>query len=159
MGVKRNKLVKKITTFYKSVFKFQPPFQVLCDGNFMACSVKYKFDLKSALEKLLEHSVKIVIPSCVATEVMAIKNDQLRELLRYYKPVDCSHETMEPDSCIKALIGKKNKSKYFVATQDNALKVSLRSRPGVPLLFHDKNMIMLDKISNKSKEAAEQVYY
>ena len=44
MGRKKNKLVKKTVNFYKYVFKFDSPFNVILDGNFIAVAKKKKFD-------------------------------------------------------------------------------------------------------------------
>jgi hypothetical protein len=43
-----------------------------------------------------------------------------------------------------------------VATQDNFLRVQLRKIPGVPLIFFEQNMLLMDKPSRVSIEASER---
>ena len=63
---------------------------------------------------------------------------------------------MEPVNCIRSYIGKRNNTKYFVATQDKFLRSMLRKVPGVPLIFFDQNMILIDKLSSASLAASER---
>jgi U3 small nucleolar RNA-associated protein 23 len=160
MGRKKNKWFKKVINFYRYVFKFEVPFNILIDGNFVACSLQKKFDMKDLLTKTIGENVHLVIPSCVVHEIkeLDIKIPGLFDAVSKYKIEDCQHggQILSPDVCIKNYIGKKNQKKYFVATQDSFLRSNLRKITGVPLLFFEQNMILIDKPSQISIDASNR---
>lgn len=162
MGRKKNKWFKKVVNFYRYVFKFDVPYNILIDGNFVAASIHKKFDMKELLTKVLDENVHLTIPSCVVQEIRDL-NDKIPGILNSvmkYKIEDCKHgRILSPDDCIKSYIGSKNLKKYFVATQDSVLRYKLRRIPGVPLLFFEQNMILVDKPSKASIEVSKRVYY
>jgi len=117
-----------------------------------------KFEMKSSLEKLLGEKVNLIIPSCIFKEVQSIESKipGLLKLLSQYKIEECKHGLLSPTNCIRDYIGNKNQFKYFVATQDNFLRVQLRKIPGVPLIFFEQNMLLMDKPSKISIESSER---
>ena len=158
MGRKKDKWIKKAINFYRFIFKFDSPYKIIIDGNFAAMALNKKFEMKSSLEKLLDDKVTLIIPSCIFKEVQSLENKipGLLKLLSQYKIEQCQHNFLSPTNCIRDYIGKKNSSKYFVATQDNFLRVQLRKIPGVPLIFFEQNMLLMDKPSRVSIEASER---
>lgn len=158
MGRKKNKWFKKVVNLYRYIFKFDVPFNILIDGNFVATSINKKFEMKEILMKTLGENVHLVIPSCVVKEVSEIsdKIPGLMNAISKYKIEECQHPPMSPDNCIKSYIGKKNPKKYFVATQDHFLRLALRKIQAVPLLFFEQNMILIDKPSHATIEASER---
>ena len=158
MGRKKDKWIKKTLNFYKFIFKFDSPYKVIIDGNFAAMALNKKFEMKSALEKLLDSKVILTIPSCIFTEVQSLESKipGLLKLLSQYKIQQCPHGLLSPTNCIRDYIGNKNQSKYFVATQDNFLRIQLRNIQGVPLIFFEQNMLLMDKPSRVSIEASER---
>jgi U3 small nucleolar RNA-associated protein 23 len=160
MGRKKNKWFKKVVNFYRFVFKFEVPFNVLIDGNFVAVSLQKKFEMKDILSKTLDENVHLIIPSCVIHEIRELdsKIPGLLNAVSKYKIEECQHggNVLSPDDCIKTYIGKKNAKKYFVATQDSFLRLQLRKIVGVPLLFFEQNMILIDKPSKLSLEASKR---
>jgi len=159
MGRKKNKWVKKVVSFYRFVFKFEVPYNILIDGNFIAMSLRKKFEMKEALSKLLDENVHLVIPSCVVDELKELE-DKIPGILKEvskYKIEECKHgQILSPENCLKSYIGKKNMKKYFVATQDSFLRNQLRKIPGVPSLFFDQNMMLIDKPSKASILASKR---
>ena len=158
MGRKKDKWIKKTLNFYKFIFKFDSPYKVIIDGNFAAMALNKKFEMKFALEKLLDSKVILTIPSCIFTEVQSLESKipGLLKLLSQYKIQQCPHGLLSPTNCIRDYIGNKNQSKYFVATQDNFLRMQLRNIQGVPLIFFEQNMLLMDKPSKVSIEASER---
>jgi U3 small nucleolar RNA-associated protein 23 len=158
MGRKKNKWFKKVINFYRYVFKFELPFNVLIDGNFVAISLQKKFEMKELLAKTIGENVHLVIPSCVVHEIRELESKipGLMGAVSKYKIEECQHggQVMSPDDCLKTYIGKKNAKKYCVATQDAFLRNHLRKIPGVPLLFFEQNMILVDKPSKASTDAS-----
>lgn len=158
MGRHKNKWTKKTINFYRYVFKFNPPFKIIIDGNFISISLKKKFDIKTSLEKFLNEKVRLIIPSCIFKELQLIEDKipGILKLISQYKIEECNHNQIDPITCIRNYIGKKNRDKYFVATQDDFLRKQLRKIPGVPLIFFDQNMLLIDKLSPSSLEASEK---
>ena len=158
MGRRKDKWIKKALNFYKYIFKFDSPFKIIIDGNFAAMALNKKFEMKSSLEKLLGEKVNLIIPSCIFKEVQSIESKipGLLKLLSQYKIEECKHGLLSPTNCIRDYIGNKNQFKYFVATQDNFLRVQLRKIPGVPLIFFEQNMLLMDKPSKISIESSER---
>ena len=159
MGRKKNKWFKKCVLFYRYVFKFEVPYKIIIDGNFVAVALNKKFEMKEILAKALDENVHLIIPSCIVHELREIdsKLPGILQMVLKYKIEECQHGILSPDNCIKTYIGKKNHKKYFVATQDKYLRMKLRKIPGVPLLFFDQNMILIDKPSAVSREAYDKV--
>ncbi len=160
MGRKKNRLVKKAVNFYKYVFKFDPPLNILLDGNFIAIAKKKKFEIKEIIQKTLDEKVHIVITSCVVNELREFESKipGLLDSIMNYKIEECNH-SLTPEGCIKNLIGHKNKKKYFVATQDLMLRNQLRKSIAVPLLFFDQNMLLIEKPSKATIEQYEKVFF
>ena len=158
MGRRKDKWIKKTLNFYRFIFKFDSPYKIIIDGNFAAMALNKKFEMKTSLEKLLDEKIILIIPSCIFKEVQSIESKipGLLKLLSQYKIEQCKHSPMSATNCIRDYIGKKNNSKYFVATQDNFLRVQLRKVPGVPLIFFEQNMLLMDKPSRISIEASER---
>ena len=158
MGRRKDKWIKKTLNFYKYIFKFDSPFKIIIDGNFAAMALNKKFEMKSSLEKLLGEKVNLIIPSCIFKEVQSIESKipGLLKLLSQYKIEECKHGLLSPTNCIRDYIGNKNQFKYFVATQDNFLRIQLRKIPGVPLIFFEQNMLLMDKPSKISIESSER---
>ena len=158
MGRRKDKWIKKALNFYKYVFKFDSPFKIIIDGNFAAMALNKKFEMKTSLEKLLGEKVTLIIPSCIFKEVQSIESKipGLLKLLSQYKIESCKHGLLSPTNCIRDYIGNKNQFKYFVATQDNFLRIQLRKIPGVPLIFFEQNMLLMDKPSKISIESSER---
>ena len=158
MGRRKNKWFKKTVNFYRFIFKFETPFKIIIDGNFIAISLKKKFNMKDLLSKTLDESVHLIIPSCIFKELQSLESKipGITSLITNYKIEECPNSQLNPIECIKTYIGNKNKQKYFVATQDPFLRNQLRKIPGVPLLFFDQNMILIDKISKASFDASQR---
>lgn len=158
MGRKKDKWFKKTINYYRYIFKFEAPFKIIVDGNFIAVAHKKKFDMKEALSKALDEKVHLVIPTCVFRELQSIEDKipGITSIISEYKIEECPHNQMEPVNCIRSYIGKRNNTKYFVATQDKFLRSMLRKVPGVPLIFFDQNMILIDKLSSASLAASER---
>lgn len=54
-------------------------------------------------------------------------------------------------------VGKDNPHHYFIATQDVELRRKLRRIPGVPLLYINRNTLVLEGVSDDSRDQAEQI--
>ena len=54
MRIKRGKKYHKYVNFYRTVYKFVPPFKVLLDGNFFHHTVKEQINIRLQLHRILQ---------------------------------------------------------------------------------------------------------
>lgn len=53
--------------------------------------------------------------------------------------------------CLARIIGRHNREKFFVATQDNDLRIRCRSVPGCPLVTLNRTVVSLEPVSAASR--------
>ncbi len=80
----------------------------------------------------------------------AIANDLERRKCNHYPP-------LSPAECLQGIIGEENRLRYCVATQDKALRSQLRRIPGIPLVYINKSVFILEPPSHTTMLKAEQV--
>ena len=68
----------------------------------------------------------------------------------------CHDEIIGAQECLKRKIGKKNRKKYFIGTQDSELKRYLRHIPSVPLMYFVKGLLSLEEPSEYTKGKSER---
>ena len=65
--------------------------------------------------------------------------------------VPCTHTggIIDVDKCIETYIGKRNEEKVFLASNDEDLRIIMRNKGIVPIIFQEKKtgMLILDKPS------------
>lgn len=158
MKIKRHKHIRKVLTFYNSNFGFKPPYNVLIDGTFCKAALKFKVNISEQLPKYMESETHMWTTQCVLEECEAFGSILFGPLkvLQQFKLHPCNHKsTLSASKCIQRLIGKKNKEKLFVATQDQILNDWFRNKAGVPILYIAFNAITLEPPSEKSKRKAD----
>ena len=71
----------------------------------------------------------------------------------------CRHHPLrDGGACIRDLIGStENQHRYCVATQDESLREALRHVPGVPIIYFDHGMLVLEPISDVTKQQRSRV--
>jgi U3 small nucleolar RNA-associated protein 23 len=159
MKLKRAKSNKKTMNIYKKVFNFRLPFQILLDGNFFKEVYKMNSNLENSLFKILGGNVRIFTTSCIYKELKALKLFHLLENYKNYELKFCSHKNNTQVSgaeCIKSIIGTGNKLKFGVATQDKELRRELSNVPGVPLIYTNRSVYILEPPSSSSLEFVEK---
>ncbi|VDK42458.1 unnamed protein product [Anisakis simplex] len=157
MKVKRYKRAQRILTVYRHNFGFNPPYRVLMDGTFAMAALQNKINLREQMPKYLNEEVEICVTKCVLNELEKL-GDALYGALHICKQftIDpCPHEPLRSASeCIRHMARRmESKTKYLIATQDNALTDSLRQLRGAPILFIKYKGILIDKVSEATMEA------
>ncbi|KAG0414221.1 hypothetical protein HPB47_008649 [Ixodes persulcatus] len=156
MRINRYKRVQRHLTFYKNVFGFRPPFQILVDGTFCAAALKYKVNIREQMPKYLNDEVKLCTTVCAIAESEklgpAVYGATL--VIKQFPVRICGHEKspITAANCFHTMVRKKNPDHYMVATQDPELSDRVRQLVGVPLLYLF-NAITLEKPSEKSEKA------
>lgn len=164
MRIKRGRNYKRIVKFFRLHFDFQEPFNVLVDGNFIQEFVRARFEMKSMLSRVLGGIVHLVITDCVYKEIKELQDRLLPgtfEMASSYAREPCCHdEIIGAQDCLKRKIGKKNRKKYFIGTQDGELRRHLRHIPSVPLMYFIKGLLSLEEpsaITNVKSERKEEI--
>lgn len=160
MKITRSKRVQRYLTFYKNVFGFRPPYQILVDGTFCAAALKYKVNIREQMPKYLGDEVKLCTTVCAINETEQLGPPLYGAMLviKQFPVRMCGHERnpIGAASCFHNMVRKKNPDHYMVATQDPDFSERIRKLAGVPLLFMF-NAINMEKPSPKSEKAAAQV--
>ena len=173
MRVNRSKFVRKYLRFFKIVYGITPPYNVVLDGNFVYAALKVKLDIKERVEKLLQgETVRLYVLKSVLAELNAV-GPKAAEAFKFAKkfctlidddgfgavetPAErlvawLRHQTQESSSSSSSA-----SRHYFVATQDRDLRSRLGSMPGVPTLYLNKVVLVLEPPSGKSKEVSMEL--
>ena len=100
---------------YRQIFQYNPPYEVVLDGNFIHASVKHKIYLKESLEKLLGGICLLSTTPCVLAELRNLGNLFKGTYLaaKRLRIIKCSHSSPSPpDQCIPSKIGTYIYMKY-----------------------------------------------
>ncbi|KHJ75424.1 hypothetical protein OESDEN_24960 [Oesophagostomum dentatum] len=159
MKVKRIKRANRILRFFKYNYKIAPPFRILVDGTFCNAALANKINLREQLPKYLGGDVEIVTTKCVLAELEGLGSAVYGALVicRQFTVDMCPHMPhRSPTECLAHLARRATKghTKYIVATNDDSLSEKLRNIAGTPILYIKYNSILLDRVSQISKEAA-----
>jgi len=177
MRVNRAKAVRKHLQFYQIVFGLDKAvYHCILDGNFIYAGVKYKVDIRDRLRTLLQGAdVKIYVLSSVLEELRQA-GEKTRSALEFAKKFcevldDAGHSRGNSSATVSDRIvnmmrlqhdewasapGKK-KRKFLVATQDKGLRAALAHVPGIPLVYLNKVILVLEPPSTASREFNLQV--
>jgi U3 small nucleolar RNA-associated protein 23 len=158
--LKRQKHNKKSMSVYAHAFGFRQPFQMLVDGNFIHVARLTDKKLDEIFPLYLRGECRIMTTYCCYAELKKLGPD-MRPSAAVAKKLEkrrCTHSpAVSASECIKEIMGKENKFHYCVATQDQELRSHLRSIPGVPLMYINKSVTILEPPSKATLEYAEKV--
>lgn len=155
----RAKQGRKTLAYFRISFGIAPPYSILVDGNFIHTACSFKIDILARIKKHVGDKFQLFVPSTVIAELKAL--GKAFEAALEFAQTHCevvridklsSFET--PNEEIKALIGKTNASKYFVATQEAELRDYLRKLPGIPLLHIQRTVLLLESPSSSSRHVS-----
>lgn len=147
MRQKRAKAYKKQMATYERTFNFRTPYQILITADFLTAARSFHLDPIAGLKRTVQGEVKSMISQCCIKTLYDTKDDPEIRLAKSLERRRCGHvETAEsPADCVAACVGSgRNKNRYIVATQDGALRERLRRVPGVPLIYINRSVIILE---------------
>ncbi|PNS20339.1 hypothetical protein CAC42_5789 [Sphaceloma murrayae] len=169
MRGKRSKQYRKLMHQYALAFNFREPYQVLLDAAIIQDTTRFKMDLAHLLSRTLHGEVKPMITECCirqlyisTTEDRAEKNSWIETAKRCERR-RCGHAELEmplgAEECIMSVVDGKgtgsNKHRYIVACQDAALRAKLRKVAGVPLVYVQRSVMVMEPMAQKSEEIKE----
>ncbi|EXX66983.1 Utp23p [Rhizophagus irregularis DAOM 197198w] len=155
MRQKRTKQYKRLMALYSISFGFREPYQILVDSNFMRTALRYKMDISKQLCTVMLGNTKQLYTSCTLAEVKdqskdefgtenALKRFELRGCIHRHKPVSSAEW---PD----------NPHNYCVATQNESLRKRFRAIPGIPLLYINRTVLILEPPSYATLQKSKKI--
>lgn len=159
MRQKRAKAYKKQMNIYLHTFKFREPFQTLVDDEIVLLCHKGQFDIAKGLDRTIQAETKPMITQCCMQALYLTNNQPAIELAKTFERRRCNHNIKDPKTpvdCIRSIvdIDGENKHRYIVASQSMKLRRKLRCVPGVPLVFMNRSVMVMEPASDASKRAA-----
>lgn len=159
MRQKRAKAYKKQMNLYLHTFKFREPFQTIVDDELVLTCEKASFDLAKGLDRTIQAETKPMITQCCMQALYATDNQKAIDLAKTFERRRCNHPPKDPKppaECIRSIvdINGVNKHRYIVATQSMKLRRKLRSVPGVPMVFMNRSVMVMEPASDASMRAA-----
>ncbi|CAG8732097.1 11254_t:CDS:2 [Racocetra persica] len=159
MRPKRTKQYKRLMALYSMSFGFREPYQILVDGNFMQTAIRYKMDICKQLCMVLLGNTKQMYTSCILAEVKKQGKEGLEtELaLNQFERRRCPHrKPVSSAECLASIIGNDNPHNYCVATQNETLRQQFRVIAGVPLLYINRTVLIVEPPSGATLEKVKQ---
>jgi len=186
MGILRQKQRRKILQFYSVVFGLRPSYKIILDGSFIHAAVSCKKDVHDSVSKLLNHSdVQLFTCKPVVHELEALgkpfedaacyaktalrmlqgggggkyrkkKHKDDAEVHEGESPAMKENAVVPADEGVLRFLGQRNAKHYIVATQDVEFRKRLRRIPGVPLIYMNRTVLVLEKPSEASTSFQSQ---
>ena len=98
---------------------------------------------------------------CVYAELKKLGPD-FRPSAAFAKKLEkrrCTHNpAVTAAECIKEIMGSANKNNYCIATQDAELRDTFREIPGIPLIYINKSVLLLEPASIQTMNKVTEVH-
>lgn len=161
MRQKRAKSYKKQMTVYTHTFKFREPFQTLVDNELILNCAKASFDIAKGINRTIQGEAKPMITQCCIQALYETNNQGAIDIAKRFERRRCNHppsKPVPPAECIESItnIDGENKHRYIVASQDYELRKKLRKVAGVPLIFMNRSVMVMEPLSHASARYSER---
>ncbi|CAN3372334.1 hypothetical protein DIURU_004541 [Diutina rugosa] len=160
MRLKRAKAYKKQMAVYVHSFKFKAPFQTLVDADIVIHCYNIKYNILKGLSSTVQGEIKPMITQCCMEQLYKTNDEKLIALGKKFERRRCNHKpAIDADRCIESVtnIDGENKHRYVVATQSERLRKQLRKIPGVPLIYMNPGVMVMEMISKASETHRDQI--
>ena len=162
MRQKRAKAYKKQMNVYLHTFKFREPFQTIVDNEIILNCEKASFDITKGLNRTIQGETKPMITQCSIEALYKTNNQDAINIAKLFERRRCNHPPANPipsSECIKSIvdINGENKHRYLVATQDKQLRNKLSKVPGVPLIYMNRSVMVMEPMSEATTTYSNSV--
>lgn len=172
MRAKRAKQYRKLMHQYQITFSFREPYQVLLDAGIIQAAARFKMRLGSLLATTLHGEIKPMITQCcirhlydttATTPAEKADKDAWITVAKAAERRMCGHHELPAplgaEECILSVLDPKgagtNKHRYVVATQDYEVRARLRKVAGVPLVYINRSVMILEPMGQRTEEVRE----
>ncbi|KAK3111664.1 hypothetical protein LTR53_012865 [Teratosphaeriaceae sp. CCFEE 6253] len=169
MRAKRSKQYRKLMQQYQLSFGFREPYQVLIDADIIRAAARFKMKLGVLLAGAVHGEIKPMITQCcirhlydspTTTDAEKREKDGWIEVAKQAERRRCGHheldEPLTTGECVMSVVDPKgsggNKNRYVVATQDQEVRQQLRKVAGVPLVYINRSVMILEPMASKSEK-------
>ncbi|KAG7662810.1 uncharacterized protein J8A68_003664 [[Candida] subhashii] len=155
MRQKRAKAYKKQMNVYLHAFKFREPFQLIVDNEMVINCDQASYDIIKGFNRTIQAESKPMITQCCIQALYDTKNQRAIDTAKTFERRRCNHrEAIDPHDCIESIVNIKgeNKHRYVVATQNLPLRKKLRKIPGIPLIFMNRSVMVMEPMSDATAE-------
>lgn len=101
-----------------------------------------------------------MISQCAIYALYDTKNEEAIALAKSFERRRCGHKdrAIEPSKCMESIVNikGKNKHRYVVVSQDVELRRKLRKVAGVPLVYMNRSVMVLEPLSDASSLAQKE---
>lgn len=135
---------------YLHAFKFREPFQAIIDDEIILHCEKSSFDLVKGLKRTIQSEIKPMITQCCMQSLYKTNNQVAIDIGKSFERRRCNHppsDPLAPKDCIKSIIAPDNKHRYVLASQIFELRKELMNVPGVPMVFMNRSVMVMEPIS------------
>ncbi|PBP18500.1 hypothetical protein BUE80_DR010575 [Diplocarpon rosae] len=184
MRGKRSKQYRKLMQQYGLSYGFREPYQVLLDADMIKDADRFKMDLVGGLERTLHGEVKPnetreqktdikptkVITQCSMRHLYASASEPgvsyLIDKAKTYERRRCGHhpenfpEPLSTHECLVSVVdpkgSKTNRNRYVVASQDAEVRRGMRNVLGVPLVYINRSVMIMEPMAESSTDNRER---
>ncbi|KAF2674264.1 hypothetical protein BT63DRAFT_394791 [Microthyrium microscopicum] len=159
MRGKRSKQYRKLMHQYELTFNFRQPYQVLVDAELVKDSMRFHMDLVGGLSRTLHAEIKPMITTCCMRHLYAEKDAQNIALAKSFERRLCNHHELEDPlstlECLSQVVDGK-KHHYVVASQDPEVRSHMRGVPGVPLIYINRSVMIMEPMAKSTSDVRLQ---
>ncbi|WVO13613.1 hypothetical protein L204_101234 [Cryptococcus depauperatus] len=146
MRQKRAKLYKRAMATYINTFAFRQPFQILVSQDVLLEGAKSGTDMPKQFVTIVQGECKPMLTQCCIEALYKLGKSVQKtiNLAKSFERRKCNHRTtLEPDACLKDVIGSQNKHNYILAAQSISLIHSLQNIPGLPIIHYNPRGVLV----------------
>ena len=154
-------------------FGFREPYQVLLDAGTIQAAARFKMKLGSMLVNTLHGEIKPMITQCcirhlytiqASTPAAKAEKDGWIEAAKSAERRRCDHHELEEPlsalECLESVVDPKgsgrNKHRYVVASQDEEVRRRMRRIAGVPLVYINRSVMILEPMAGATEGVRER---
>lgn len=171
MRGKRSKQYRKLMHAYALTFHFRAPYQVLLSSTIIRDAARFKMQLGHMLSNTLHGEIKPMITQCCIRHLYNAvpepgqerDKEAWIEVAKQAERRRCGHHELETPlselECITSVLDPKgsgtNKHRYVVATQEREVRAAMREVAGVPLVYINRSVMVMEPMAGRSAEVRE----
>jgi U3 small nucleolar RNA-associated protein 23 len=171
MRGKRSKQYRKLMHAYALTFGFRAPYQVLLSSTIIRDAARFKMQLGHMLSSTLHGEIKPMITQCCIRHLYKAvpepgqerDKEAWIEVAKQAERRRCGHHELEEPlselECITSVLDPKgsgtNKHRYVVATQEREVRAKMREVAGVPLVYINRSVMVMEPMAAHSAEVRE----
>ncbi|KAF2707775.1 hypothetical protein K504DRAFT_446879 [Pleomassaria siparia CBS 279.74] len=181
MKGKRMKAYRKLMHQYELQFGFREPYQgtnparkyhrdnlltlgVIADSSIIRDASNSKIDFPGRLRQVLQGEIKPFITQCDMRHLYEASDQEIISKAQTFERRRCNHHLLEKPlstlECLSSVVDPKgsltNKHKYIVATNNPEVRDFLRKIPGVPLVYINRSVMILEPMAKAAEKQRDE---